>query len=257
MGTCKKIAGMIGAYVYGDLSPDEMRCVRLHAEECSKCSREIEDRIRTIALIPTDTPTLTDEERQRVVWTVKGAIRAKNERRRFSLFRPTFAQGIVLTTLLAAAFAGGAMLGYSKIHPKVIVKQVTAEKQQPAENPDKRVAADTAPKPVSKPLIHTQRPIGMSVAVQPFVRYPMQEIYRGSIDRESQKQEDASASILGDKSSESAQRDQSTDPLGPSIVPVPDPLSSTITEPDLLSPAPAPVEPKGEKPASSDDNQHE
>ncbi|MEN6520868.1 MAG: zf-HC2 domain-containing protein [Armatimonadota bacterium] len=241
MGTCKKITGMIGAYVYGDLSPDEMRYVRLHAEECSKCSHEIEDRIRTIALIPTDTPKLTDEERQRVMWTVKGAIRAKSERRGFSLFRPTF----TLTLLLAAAFVGGAMLGYSKIQPKVIVKQVPVENRQPLANPEKSIAANAVPKPASKP-ISVKHPTDVSVAVQPFVRYPIQEIYRGSIDREAQKQEDPSKSIIGDKPSENTQGDQSADSLGPSIVPVPDPLTITGT--------PAPVEPQCEKPASSDNN---
>lgn len=246
MGTCKKIAGMIGAYIYGDLTPDEMRYVRLHAEECRECSQEIEARIKAIALVPTDIPTLTDKERQRVAWTVKGAVRARQERRGFRLLRPTFAQGFALASLLVAAFAGGAILGYSKIPPKVIVKHVPAENQSPAEGKTERIVESPVPKQTPSPA---KLPTNVTVAVQPFVRYPIQETYRGNIDRDSEKQEDAAMSILGDKPSETEPGDSAADSLGLSIIPAPDPLSSTIIEPDLLSPnSPAPVEPKDGKP---------
>jgi len=201
MGTCKKIAEMIGAYIYGDLSPVEMRTVRLHAEECEACSSEIEERIRTISLIPADVPVLSDEDRRRVMWTVKGAIKAKCDSQRFILFRPSFARGFALAAVILAAFVGGAFVGYSKIPPKVkvIVKKVPVERDVPDVSlKEKTVKYAENPEPTSSKPVND-----VAMATQPFVRYNLQGIYRGgNIDRGSEKPMDALNSIIGDNQTE-------------------------------------------------------
>lgn len=244
MGTCKKIAGMIGAYIYGDLSPEEMRAVRLHAEECDVCSREIEARIRTISLMPTDVPELSDEERRRVMWTVKGAVKAKNGKKRFILFSPSFAQGFALATVILAAFTGGAFIGYSKIPPKVkvVIKKVPVE----CDIPDVSIE-ETTEKIVESPEPATVKPTNdMTIATQPFVRYHLQEIYRGgNIDRRSEMPIDASKSIIGENQPVPEPEQPTVDNYGLPVLPVTESLNTPEAPKDAV-----PVEPRSEKPVS-------
>ena len=164
MKICRKIAGIIGAYIYGDLTPEEMKKVRLHATQCRTCADEIAAQSRAISLIPNQTPQLTDEEKLRIAWTVKGAIRAKQQVGFKISFVRIIATTLVTTALIGAAFVGG--ITYQKYYgpAKVkLVKQVVV-KEVPAK-PDKT---------------HTEQPLVTSVPysmMDPFQR-SQQPIYR-------------------------------------------------------------------------------
>lgn len=72
---CKETQELMGAYLYGDLTPDEMRGVREHTQGCNSCREDVESRGRVVASLDGTAPELTDEERMRISWAVKGAIR--------------------------------------------------------------------------------------------------------------------------------------------------------------------------------------
>ncbi len=72
---CKQVQEMMGAYLYGDLTPDEMREVREHTQVCDACREDVESRGRVVSSLDDTAPELTDEERMRISWAVKGAIR--------------------------------------------------------------------------------------------------------------------------------------------------------------------------------------
>ena len=105
---CRKVKELMGAYLFGDLSPAEMREVRDHALNCDECGEDLMSRGALIAAMDDSVPTLTDMERQEISWSVKGAVRATEEmgsRRRF---------------MPAAAIACGIMLLAGLVLGKVI-----------------------------------------------------------------------------------------------------------------------------------------
>ncbi len=121
MGACRKIGGLLGAYVYGDLAPEDMRRVRLHVEECDGCRHDLASRSRAVALIPHETPKLTDEERLQVMWTVKGAVRSRQQAGAFGWFSPAFVRALAVAVVIAGAFAAGTIYGLWAKPARVIV----------------------------------------------------------------------------------------------------------------------------------------
>jgi len=105
---CRQIQDMMGAYLYGDLSPSDMREVRLHTQTCAQCREDLESRGRVVSAISNVAPNLTDEDRQSIAWTVKGALRhAESARRQVHLrWAPAFA----VAALLIAGVAVGALI---------------------------------------------------------------------------------------------------------------------------------------------------
>jgi hypothetical protein len=154
MVSCKKIADLIGAYIYGDLTPDEMRMTRMHMEECQSCAKELEFRSKTLALIPTETPMLSDEEKQRIMWTVRGAVREQSKPVRSGIFTPRFAWGVAASLILVAVFTGGAYVGFRAKKPKekVITKYVTVPIKAP-------IATEKPENIVNESNTHTGPPI--------------------------------------------------------------------------------------------------
>jgi len=162
MKSCRKISKMIGAYIYGDLTPEEMKNVRLNAAQCQTCADEIAAQSRTISIIPSEIPHLTDEERMQVAWTVKGAIRAKQQ----AGVKPSFARMITGTlataVLIGAAFVGG--IAYQKHYgpakvkliKQVIVKEVPAK---PSETQTEQPLVTTIPYTMIDPFQRSQQPI--------------------------------------------------------------------------------------------------
>ncbi|HPP75045.1 MAG TPA: zf-HC2 domain-containing protein, partial [Armatimonadota bacterium] len=146
MASCKNVADLFGAYIYGDLPPDEMKKLRLHIDECEECARELEIQSRVISMIPSEVPALSDEERQRIEWTVKGAIRAKEKPVRIGLFSPAFIKGFAFTTAVVAAFAAGTAIGL-RSKP---VKENTIVKTAPAEHAEKKPAISQPPDSVAE-----------------------------------------------------------------------------------------------------------
>lgn len=84
---CKDIRDLIGPYLYGDLLPEEMRAVRTHAQLCEACREDISTQGMLIGSLGNRAPELTDDERQRILWSVKGAVRAQERERYIFGFR--------------------------------------------------------------------------------------------------------------------------------------------------------------------------
>ena len=180
MGGCRKIAELFGAYIYGDLTPEEMRRVRLHTEECQTCHQELEARTRAVALIPNNLPTLSDEERLRIMWTVKGAVRARREPAPVRLFSPGFVQGFAVAAAIVAAFAAGTIFALRSRPPRERVVIKPAPVEQRATPPD-----SVADRP-SKPSTNTSStPSASTLAAGPRRRDRAPEIWRHGHDRSS------------------------------------------------------------------------
>ena len=71
---CRQVRDLMGAYLYGDLAPEEMRDLRVHAQDCALCREDLATRGRVVSALDDEAPILTDEERQRIAWSVKGAV---------------------------------------------------------------------------------------------------------------------------------------------------------------------------------------
>lgn len=123
---CRQVQELMGAYLYGDLSPEEMMHVRLHAQECAQCRGELESRKTVISAIPNQVPTLSDEERMQLTWAVKGAIRNTQLAQQSSRWGYVFATGLVLA--MGAAVAG--IIAYNSSKQPIAVEHRT--RKQPA-----------------------------------------------------------------------------------------------------------------------------
>jgi len=113
---CKQIHQLMGAYLYGDLTPNEMREVRMHVQECEACRRDLESRRIALASIPNKAPTLSSDEQMQLTWAVKGAIRNAELLREGSRWGYAFAAGLVLLT--GAAVAG--IVAYNSSRPRAV-----------------------------------------------------------------------------------------------------------------------------------------
>ena len=96
----------MGAYLYGDLSPEEMREVRLHTQVCDRCRVDLEERGRVVASLGDAVPELTDQEKARIAWTVKGALRDNVAPR--TGFRLKWGSALAAAVLAVAGLAVGA-----------------------------------------------------------------------------------------------------------------------------------------------------
>jgi len=98
----------MGAYLYGDLAPEEMRDLRVHAQDCVLCREDLATRGRVVSSLSDEAPSLSDADRQRIAWSVKGAIRKQQARSRPLVLRlaPTLA---IAAAVLAAGFWAGRM----------------------------------------------------------------------------------------------------------------------------------------------------
>ena len=106
---CKRIQEMMGAYLYGDLAPDEMREVRLHTQGCEACREDVESRGKVVSSIPSAAPELSDDERMQIAWGVKGAIRNGGQ------VREGFRWGYVaaIGSVVIAGLAVAALVAYN------------------------------------------------------------------------------------------------------------------------------------------------
>lgn len=110
MNICHKTRAFMGAYLYGDMQPDEMREIRIHLETCDECRAEMQCQSDTISRIPDESPSLSAEDRAKILWSVKGAMRGQNAMRHTTPFRrAAWAFGAVAA--VAVVFAAGAVVG--------------------------------------------------------------------------------------------------------------------------------------------------
>ena len=103
---CRQAREYMGAYLYGDLAPDEMRELRVHAQDCVLCREDLATRGRIVSSLPDASPALSDTDRQRIAWSVKGAIRKQETRTRPLALRLAPAFALAAAVLAAGFFAG-------------------------------------------------------------------------------------------------------------------------------------------------------
>jgi len=128
----------MGAYLYGDLSPVEMREVRLHTQDCSECREDLRERGQIIASLGDGAPMLNDDERQSIAWSVQGAVRLQEQERQYSRFR--LAPAYVIVFVLAVGLVVG-----STINARMGSHQPDTARQLAArENADKDKTQDKA-----------------------------------------------------------------------------------------------------------------
>ena len=108
---CRQIQELMGAYVYGDLAPDEMREVRLHTQECAACREDVTSRGQVVSSLSDAVPQLSDEDRLHIAWAVKGAVRNG---------RP--AQAPLVARLAPALALAGAVLAGMAIGTLVVIR---------------------------------------------------------------------------------------------------------------------------------------
>lgn len=183
MANCKKIADMLGAHVYGDLSPDEMREVREHIEECGKCAEDLKSRIQVASLIPSQVPALSDEDRQRIMWSVKGAVRASEEKVRPRLWKPIFVGSLAAAVLLIALVGTGQIKGTRgrKVTANATRTQTDASRGLEAK---KDIAKGT--KPTTEPVVGTVEILASGP--ERLDRRP--ETYRGKNRRQNRREQE-------------------------------------------------------------------
>ena len=137
---CKRARELMGAYLYGDLTPEQMRELRLHVSDCEQCREDLRTRGIVVSSLDTEVPQLDESERQRIAWSVKGAVKAQARERRVFGFRiaPTFA----VAAILIAFILTGAWITTRQSEPAITAEQVQKDgaqenivKVQPAPEP--------------------------------------------------------------------------------------------------------------------------
>lgn len=139
---CRQIKELMGAYIYGDLSPDDMREVRLHTTTCGECRQDLQTRSAALEVISDRVPELTDLDKQRISWYVEGAVRRSPTQARVG-FRlapvlggaAAIAAGIAIGALIASNLSQpvrhGRQDGRAPVHATVKIQE------EPAAPPDK------------------------------------------------------------------------------------------------------------------------
>ena len=109
---CRQAQELMGAYLYGDLAPEEMRDLRVHSQDCAVCREDLAARGRIVSSLGDATPELNDTDRQRIAWSVNGAVSSREVERRPLALR--FAPALALAAaVLVAGFALGRIAPHS------------------------------------------------------------------------------------------------------------------------------------------------
>lgn len=97
----------MGAYLYGDLSPEEMKSVRLHTRECEACREDLRLRAQAVSYVPDNPPELTDADKNRITDSVNRADKSNTVQKKFKL-KLVPALGIAVVLLIG--FAVGSLI---------------------------------------------------------------------------------------------------------------------------------------------------
>ncbi|MCX6344378.1 MAG: zf-HC2 domain-containing protein [Armatimonadetes bacterium] len=133
---CKQVQELAGAYLYGDLAPQEMRAVRMHAQQCHTCREDFRTRGAVAASIPNNAPELTEEERQRIMWSVKGAIKAGKPARSVFGFRfsPAYALAAAVVVVVVGIKVVGSLPHTHESAPRATVRITEEYGPSPTKN---------------------------------------------------------------------------------------------------------------------------
>lgn len=117
---CRQVRKLMGAYLYGDLEPEEMRDIRLHVQVCDECRADMESRGLVISSLNAQAPVLNDHDKQHIARSVKEAVAGSgrediNLNRAnepgTSLWRWRAASAVALAGFVLAGFAIGRHIG--------------------------------------------------------------------------------------------------------------------------------------------------
>lgn len=137
---CRQAQDLIGAYIYGDLAPDEMRDLRVHAQECTLCREDLASRGRIISSLDDSVPVLTDEDRQRIAWSVRGAVRKQQSERK------PLARRLIPALALSAVLAAGIFVGrYVVMQSQPTAHKVVKDASSPSVKVQELPPADNNP----------------------------------------------------------------------------------------------------------------
>lgn len=103
---CRQAKELMGAYLYGDLEPDQMRKLRIHAKDCTGCREDLLSRGKAVSALSDAVPTMSDADRERIAWSVKGAVRSRQAYTTPLIVRLAPTAALVAIVLLAGFFAG-------------------------------------------------------------------------------------------------------------------------------------------------------
>jgi len=103
---CRQARELMGAYLYGDLAPEEMRDLRVHTQDCALCREDLAARGRVVSSLGEAVPELGDTDRQRIAWSVKGAISSREVQTRPLIVRLAPALGLAAAILVAGFVLG-------------------------------------------------------------------------------------------------------------------------------------------------------
>lgn len=107
--TCSKTKGLMGPYVFGDASDEEMRIVRSHTEQCSRCRTDLKEQMTIRKGLYDTVPELSEDDISRIKWYVKGAV-SDYSKPRSSIIR-RFLPAFSMLLFLALGFAFGRWIG--------------------------------------------------------------------------------------------------------------------------------------------------
>jgi hypothetical protein len=136
------------------------------------------------------------------MWSVKGAVRAKEERVRPRLFSPVFVGGMAAAVLVVAAFGTGTIVG---MRYKQVKKQNVAVKSAPASTSKNHSDIATKSAPSTEPAVE---PVS-TIAAGPEQLDRAPGIFRGpekNKRRNRRDREAASSSVSGAESTDTGQK---------------------------------------------------
>ncbi|MDO8586122.1 MAG: zf-HC2 domain-containing protein [Armatimonadota bacterium] len=159
MNKRRHVKDIIGAYIYGDLKPEEMRRVREHLDECAICRTDAESQAKVIACVPDSGRQLMEVDRQRIRWSVLGAVRRDSvaSARRVAVWR--LLRGFSAAGAMVCMFVVGLFVGARQFRPAdEPVTNHVRDNRQPART---RPVAPNAAKP--RPTPPVDKPTGFVV----------------------------------------------------------------------------------------------
>jgi hypothetical protein len=145
----RHVHDVIGAYIYDALTPEETRQVRDHLEQCAECREDMESQTSAISCVPNTSRSLTELDKERIRWSVLGAVR------REPTVRAPFwgiVRGLSAAAAVACIFAAGIFVGARLVGPPECVSTL-------------RPANPTATNYSTKPM--TNAPIQVNPAPKP------------------------------------------------------------------------------------------
>jgi hypothetical protein len=107
MNLCKRMANLIGPYLYGQTTQQEADALEEHIKSCRDCASEVSQRRRIMAALSPETPT--PAERERMIRAVRSRITADSVRSRSAASR--FLRVSAAVAAAIALFSAGLWTG--------------------------------------------------------------------------------------------------------------------------------------------------